>query len=211
MKITVFGVGFVGSALVRELNSRRHDVIAVSRHPGADVPSGVVAVSGSVHDRGFLQEVTAGANVLVSALPAGTGSNALDVSSAVLLSAAEAVGARLGVVGGSAVLPLVEGGPPQAGTPGFPAWLIPRAQAHQRTLDLLRSAPEHLDWFYLVPAAEFGPHQPGVRTGLYRTSSTAQVTDEDGRSTLGVEDYAIAFADEIDSPKTHRTWLAVGY
>jgi putative NADH-flavin reductase len=28
---------------------------------------------------------------------------------------------------------------------------------------------------------------------------------------LGVEDYAIAFADEIDTPSTHRAWLAVGY
>ncbi|GAA1618823.1 hypothetical protein GCM10009789_85790 [Kribbella sancticallisti] len=64
---------------------------------------------------------------------------------------------------------------------------------------------------YFVPAADFGPHHPGVRTGSYRTSTTAQVTDEEGRSVIGVEDYAIAFADELDKPSTHRGWLAVGY
>jgi putative NADH-flavin reductase len=95
--------------------------------------------------------------------------------------------------------------------PGFPTWLGPRVEAHSRVLDRLNSAPEGVDWFYLVPAADFGPHHPGMRTGSYRTSTIAQVVDDEGRSVIGVADYAIAFADEMDKPSTHRTWLAVGY
>jgi putative NADH-flavin reductase len=37
------------------------------------------------------------------------------------------------------------------------------------------------------------------------------VHDADGNSRIGVDDYAIAFADEIDAPTAHRAWLTVGY
>jgi putative NADH-flavin reductase len=211
MKIVVFGAGFVGGALVREFAARRYEVTAVSRHPGTDFPESVAVVAGNVHDPTFLREVTAGAEVIVSALPASGDDGGLDVAVAALLQSAEATGARLGVVGGSAILPVVEGGPRQADTPSFPAWLGPRVEAHSRALDRLSSAPEGVDWFYLVPAADFGPHRPGTRTGTYRRSTTAQVVDDEGNSAIGVADYAIAFADEIENPRTHRTWLAVGY
>lgn len=48
-------------------------------------------------------------------------------------------------------------------------------------LTVLKAAPEDVDWFYLVPAGEFGAHNPGSRTGQYRVSSTSQVTDGEGR------------------------------
>jgi uncharacterized protein len=211
MKVVVFGAGFVGGPLVREFAARRFGVIAVSRRAGTGFPEDVAVVAGSVHDPAFVREVTSGAEVIVSALPAIGGDGGLDAGVGALMRAAEATGSRLGVVGGSAVLPVVEGGPRQADTPGFPAWLGPRVEAHSRVLDRLSSAPEGVDWFYLVPAADFGPHRPGMRTGSYRTSATAQVIDDEGHSAIGVEDYAIAFADEIENPSTHRTWLAVGY
>jgi putative NADH-flavin reductase len=211
MKVVVFGVGFVGGALVREFAARRYGVTAVSRRPGTDFPEGVAVVAGSVHDPTFVQAVTSGAGVIVSALPAIGGDGGLDAGVWALLQSAEATGSRLGVVGGSAILPVVEGGARQADTPGFPAWLVPRVEAHSRVLDRLNSAPDGVDWFYLVPAADFGPHRPGMRTGSYRTSTTAQVVDDEGHSAIGVEDYAIAFADEIENPSIRRTWLAVGY
>ncbi|TDC15882.1 NAD-dependent epimerase/dehydratase family protein [Streptomyces sp. 8K308] len=211
MRIVVCGTGFVGSALVREFTARGHEVTAVSRRLKTSIPEGVTQSAGSVHDPAFLEEVAVGADVLVSALPAIADGGGLDTGVAALLRRAGQTGARLGVVGGSAVLPLFEGGPRQVDTPGFPAWLLPRVEVHARTLGVLDAAPEGIDWFCLVPAADFGPHRPGVRTGSYRTSATAQVTDEQGHSMLGVEDYAIAFADEIDTPRIRRAWLAVGY
>lgn len=211
MKVVVFGTGFVGSALVRELAARGHEVTAVSRHSGASGPPGTTTATGSVHDPAFVAEVTSGARAVVSALPPTSDDGGLEAGVTALLRAAGATGARLGVVGGSAVLPLVEGGPRQADTPGFPAWLVPRVEAHTRALERLSAAPGNVDWFYLVPAAEFGPHQPGIRTGSYRTSDRSQVTDDAGRSVIGVEDFAIALADELDAPRTHRAWLAVGY
>jgi putative NADH-flavin reductase len=54
-------------------------------------------------------------------------------------------------------------------------------------------------------------HVPGTRTGTYRSSTTAQLKDTDPRSRIGGEDYAIAFADEVERPTVRRDWLIVGY
>ncbi|MGR6319014.1 NAD(P)H-binding protein [Micromonospora soli] len=211
MKIVVFGTGYVGGVLVSELAGRGHEVIAVSRSGKADLPAQVAAVTGSVHDPEFLSSVTAGADAIVAALPALSPEGSLGAAVSALLQAAQESGARLGVVGGAAIIPTVLGGPRQADTPDFPARFAPVVDAHQQALDILNSAPENVDWFYLIPAGEFGAYNPGTRTGSYRTSSIAQVTNEEGRSLLGVADYAIAFADELENPRTHRTWLAIGY
>jgi putative NADH-flavin reductase len=211
MKIVVFGTGFVGRAIAAELASRGHAVTAVSRSGKADLPDQVTSVAGSVHDPVFLASVSAPADALVCALPAVSPDGGLGTAVTDLLAAAHDSGARLGVVGGASILPVVPGGPRQGDTPGFPAKFAPLTDAHQGALDILRAAPPGIDWFYLVPAGEFGGNNPGTRTGTYRTSSTALVTDAAGHSRLGVADYAIAFADELETPRTHRTWLAVGY
>jgi len=211
MKIVVFGSGFVGTAIARELADRGHAVTVVSRSGKAAPPAPIVPVTGSVHDAAFVNSVTSGADVLVSALPAVSPDGDLGASVAALVRAAQAGGARLGVVGGASILPMAPGGPRQGDTPEFPARFAPLTDAHQHALDRLSSAPDGVDWFYLVPAAEFGPHDPGARTGTYRTSSASHVTDADGHSRLGLHDFAVAFADEIEHPRTHRNWLAIGY
>jgi putative NADH-flavin reductase len=211
MKIVVFGTGYVGSAIVRELAARGHEVTAVSRSASTDLPAQVAAVTGSVHDPAFLTSVTAKADAVVCALPAVSPGGGLPAAVAGLLPAAAASESRLGVVGGASIVPRVEGGPREGDTPEFPAKFAPLTDAHQEALDILKAAPPEVDWFYLVPAGEFGGHDPGRRTGSYRTSSTAQVIGQDGHSRLGVADYAIAFADELETPRTRRAWLAIGY
>jgi hypothetical protein len=211
MEIVVFGTGFVGSAIVRELAARGHAVTAVSRSGNTDLPAQVTSVTGAVHDPVFLTSVTSKADAIVLALPAVSPDGGLGAAVTDLLPAAQASRARLGVVGGASIIPKVAGGPREGDTPEFPAKFAPLTDGHQRALDILNSAPQDVDWFYLVPAGEFGGHNPGTRTGAYRTSGTAQVMGADGHSRLGVADYAIAFADEIEAPRTHRGWLAIGY
>jgi hypothetical protein len=211
MMIVVFGTGYVGSAIACEMAARGHEVTAVSRSGNTELPAQVASVTGSVHDPAFLTTVTAKADAIVCALPAVTPDGGLPVAVADLLPAAQASGARLGVVGGASIIPRVEGGPREGDTPEFPAKFAPLTDAHQEALDILKAAPSNVDWFYLVPAGEFGGHNPGRRTGAYRTSSTSQVIGDDGHSRLGVADYAIAFADELKTPRTHRAWLAIGY
>jgi uncharacterized protein len=211
VKIVIFGTGFVGSAIVRELAQRGHEVTAVSRSASTALPDNVNSIIGDVDDDTLIDSVTADKDAIVSALPARAGESSLSEAVAILIRAADATGARLGVVGGASIIPVHEGEPPEGDTPQFPAQFAPLHHAHQAALNILAAAPENVDWFYLIPAGEFGPHNPGTRTGVYRTSSTSQVTNDAGHSLLGVEDYAIAFADELEHPLTHRAWLAIGY
>jgi putative NADH-flavin reductase len=210
MRIVVLGTGFAGSALIREFTARLHEVVAVSRTGGGTWAAGASSVTGTVHDPAFVARVTADADVVAVALPALSAEGGIAAGVEALLPAVDRR-ARLGVVGGSAVLPLTEGGPRLGDTASFPDALRPRVTAHQRALDTLEASPGEIDWFVLVPAVEFGPHVPGTRRGTYRTSHTALVSDPNGRSAIGVEDYAIAFADELETPETHRSWLTVGY
>jgi hypothetical protein len=211
MKIVVIGTGHVGSAIARELVARGEEVTAVSRSSKADLPAQATSVVGSVHDPAFLTSVTSKADAVVCALPAVSPDGGLPAAVTDLLRAARASGARLGVVGGASILPKVAGGPREGDTPEFPAKFAPLTDGHQQALDTLNAAPAGVDWFYLIPAGEFGAHNPGERTGTYRTSDVAQVMGPDGHSRIGVADYAIAFADELEAPRTHRGWLAVGY
>ncbi|MBM6402654.1 NAD(P)H-binding protein [Phycicoccus sp. CSK15P-2] len=211
MKIAIFGTGFVGSALASELAERGQEVVVVARHPAPGLPACIVTVTGSVYDPDTVAEATAGIDVIVNAVIPVDEQGGLPSSTQVLAEAAEKSGARLGVVGSSAILPVRPGGPRHADTPGFPDFLADRVDAHDRTLDWLRSTPETLDWIYLAVAGEFGRFAPGTRTGRYRTSTTAQVHDADGRSHIGVADFAIAYADEVLTPTVHRDWLTVGY
>lgn len=211
MKLVLFGTGFVGSVLAGELADRGHEVTTVARHPSPEPADRVTAVAGSVHDPAVVASASKGADAILSALSPLDEQGGLPASTEVLVDAALQVDARLGVVGSSTILPIAPGGPRFADTPGFPAFLAQRVEAHDRTLELLRSTPEPLDWFYLAAAGEFGPFAPGTRSGHYRTSTRAQVYDDSGRSYIGVADYAIAFADELENPTVHRGWLTVGY
>lgn len=166
---------------------------------------------GNAKDSTFARDVVADAEVVICALPGISEDGGVAAGVAALIPELALRNARFGVVGGCAVLPMHAGEPRLADTGRFPAALRPLVDAHQRTLDALAAAPAELDWFILIPAAEFGPHAPGTRHGAYRTSRTSLVTDLSDRSSIGIEDYAIAFADEIEQPTTHRAWLTAGY
>jgi putative NADH-flavin reductase len=198
MRIVVFGIGYVGSAIVKELTDRGHDVRAVSRSGEG---------GGSVLDAAFVASATAGGDVIVAALPADDLADAVGA----LLEAARSAGARLGVVGGASTIPVHDGELPEGETGAFPAKFGPLHDGHVDARAVLEAAPAGVDWFLFIPAGQFGSYKPGTRTGAYRTSTTSQVTDAAGRSYIGVEDYAIAFADEVDHPATHRGWITVGY
>ena len=52
---------------------------------------------------------------------------------------------------------------------------------------------------------------PGERTGTYRDGGDVVVRDEDGNSNISGPDLAVAFIDEIETPKHHRARFTVGY
>lgn len=208
-KLVIFGAtGYAGGHLCEEALARGHDVVAVARDVGAIAEQpGLTAHAGSLGDAAFVADVSAGADVLVSALPGRTLTAVLPV----LLDAARRGGARVGLVGGAGSLRVAPDGPLLMDTPQFPDRARGEAAAQAEVLSALRDAPVDLDWFYLSPAATFGAFAPGERRGTYRTGGDVLVTDADGGSTIGGADYALAFVDEIEEPLHRNVRFTVGY
>ncbi len=213
MTVIVFGAsGYSGANITAELLSRGIDTIGVARSV-EKVPAGAVVKQGDVTDAAFVADATAGADVIVSALPTrAPGDDGVDLPTALdhLVAAARSTGARLGVVGGAGSLLVAEGGPKLVDTPEFPEAVKPIALEHDRALDHLQ-AVDDVDWFYLSPGANYGSFNPGTKRGAFRIGDGVLLVAEDGTSDISGEDYATAFVDEIVTPTRHRARFSVAY
>jgi len=213
MKITVFGAaGEVGSRIVSEALSRGHEVTAVVRTSTQlnKLPQGVTAVAG---DAGIIEDVvrlTAGQDLVISAIRPPTGDEALlaSITQAILNGVAKS-NVRVLVVGGAASLRF----PGQADTTVLtePNFLtkevinIARACFAQHEIC---NADQNANWAYLSPPAML---KPGVRTGNYRSGSNELMFDKDGRSQISMEDLAVVLLDEAELPKHHRSRFTAAY
>jgi len=213
-KIVLFGAtGFVGGKILEEAVRRGHEVVAVARNAGAIAERDNVSVrAGSLHDDAFLTEVVRGADVVVSAIPGREldGKRLIDAVPS-LANVAKETGARIGVVGGAGTLHVAEGGPRLMDISDFQGSVKDEAVNHAEVLAMFRELPEDVDWFYISPGTSFGVRVPGTRTGTYRVGDDVVITDENGHSAIGGDDYALAFVDEIEKPVHHRRRFTVAY
>ncbi|MEV0069828.1 NAD(P)H-binding protein [Amycolatopsis sp. NPDC050768] len=212
-KLVVFGAtGYAGGRITDEALRRGHAVVGVARK-AEGLPAEVEARTGSMHDAGFVADVTKGADVIVIATPGRVNDEGQKLLDALptLADAARAAGARLSFVGGAASLLVAEGGPRLLDTPDFPDAYKPEASSHAEVLAALRELPGDVEWFYVSPAAEFGAWNAGERTGSFRVGGDVLLSDEEGRSQIGGDDFAIAFVDEIDEARHSRARFTVAY
>lgn len=214
--VVVFGgTGYAGSRIVAEAVRRGHRVTVVARTRPAEVPTGAVFVSGSLFDADLRDPLIADADVVAISVRSRhpDGAELADAVPAVLAQAARH-GTRIGVVGGAGSLSTEPGGPSRLEQMEIPDPTEPRAAeslAHAGVLQVLRGDGSGADWFYLSPPLQFGAHVPGVTTGSYRVGGDVVLTDAQGRSQISGEDYALAFVDEIDSPRHHRARFTVAH
>jgi putative NADH-flavin reductase len=214
--VIVFGAsGYAGGYIVDELLDRGHLVVGVARDV-SQLPSrpNLTVRAGSVHDKSFVEDVVARANVdtIVVSVPAVVpdGPALAEVVWSMLL-VAEKAGARLGIVGGCGSLYSIEDGPLVHELPEWPAEGLEPALAHARALSLLRNSDTSADWFYLSPPMTFDPRNPGIRRGTYRLGVDLLIRDAEGNSYISGADFAMAFADEIETRKHHNSRFTVGY
>jgi uncharacterized protein len=203
MKIALIGAsGHVGSRLLTELLGRGHSVTGIARDTTklASRP-GLVLKAGDATQPAQLAPLLADHDVVISAMRFQSSD-----PNALIAAVKQAGVPRLMVVGGAASLEVAPG---QAlfDAPGFPEAYKAEAAAGRRALDTLR-AEKDLDWTFLSPSAEFAP---GERTGTFRLGSNQLLSDANGKSWISMEDYAIAFADELETPKHSRQRFTVGY
>jgi putative NADH-flavin reductase len=221
MKIVLYGAtGKAGSRILTELLGRGHQVVAVIRNlkkdPDKLAPNdGLTVIEGDLSSVEGIVEAIGGAQAVVSAYgaPAEKPEQIIDVTKREIAAVQQVSqqasspehAPRLIVVGGAASLEVAPG-MMLINTKDFPAPWKPIAQAHVKALELLRVSS--IDWTYLSPSALL---EPGQRTGKFRLGQDELLTAADGKSSISMEDYAIALVDELERPQHRRQRFTVGY
>ncbi|MDR6991419.1 NAD(P)-dependent oxidoreductase [Luteimonas sp. 3794] len=203
-RIALLGItGRAGSRIASELLARGHRVTGIARNT-ADIPAqaGLTLLSADAARAEAIAPLLEGHDAVVSAMRFDGGPTA-----DVLLDAVRQAGVRrLLVVGGAGSLEVAPG-VALIDTPDFPEAYRPEAGAGRAFLDTLRGVDD-VDWTFVSPGAVF---EPGTRTGTFRIGGDALLADADGNSAVSMEDYAIAFADEIEHPAHVRERFSVAY
>ncbi len=213
MKIAIFGAaGRIGSRIVNEALNRGHQVTAAVRHPenytverphlrvartdmfnSQDVESAVFNHDAVVSAFNYKQGVNPPSTIVEVAVPLLNGLKQAGVK-------------RLLIVGGAGSLEIGPG-KQLVDTPDFPEAYKPSALAQRDALKIYQKEKD-IEWTYLSPAAEIAP---GERTGRFRTGKDQLITDQNGKSFISMEDYAVAVIDELENPMHIRERFTVGY
>lgn len=207
MKVILYGAsGRSGSRILKELQSRGHDVTAVVRHP-EKLPTGTKSISDDLGRADRIAEIIAGSDVVVSAYmpPPDDTDQLIPVTTRLIEAVRKANQPRLIVVGGAASLEVAPGVTLLA-SGHLPAEWIAIAKSHASALALLKKSD--VNWTYFSPAAFF---EPGQRTGKFRLGKDQLISDANGQSRISMEDYAIALVDEIEKPAHERARFTIGY
>lgn len=203
MKIALIGAsGNAGSRILAELSSRGLNVTAIARHPEKIAKlKGVTAVEGDVYDKAQIVALAKGYDILISSVHFSASDPDF------LISAAHEAGVKRYIVVGGAGSLLTPDGKKLIESPHFPEIYKVEAAAGAVFLDKLR-AQSAVPWTYISPPAIF---IPGERTGKFRLGLDNLIADAAGTSTVSMEDYAIALADEIQKPAHLNQRFTVGY
>lgn len=206
LTITVYGgTGNIGQRIVQEALNRGHQVTVVARDPSTLTiqHTGLAVAKGDVTDTAQVTKQIAQQDVIISAIGLGRdnsqGDGFLKRAAESLVTAIRAQGSkapRLIVVGGANTL--------QTGSPQSPR---PAGTQQQLALDYLRTIKD-VSWSYFAPASEI---RPGARTGKFRLGSDQPVKDTTSRSSISMEDYAVAMVDEAEKPAHVRQQFTIGY
>jgi uncharacterized protein len=204
MRLVIFGAsGLLGTRLVSEALSRGHQLTAVARDVARiDDRGGQVATAAAdVTDPGSVAAVAGGHDAALSAVTQHDRPEMLVDAARGLLAGLSTAGVRRLVVAGGAGSLLVASGQRLMDTEGFHEEWKPEAIATAAALDVFRQADTDVEWSYVSPGALLAP---GERTGHYRLGGDELLVDEQGKSAISMEDFAIAMLDEAEDAKHPR-------
>jgi putative NADH-flavin reductase len=204
MKLIIFGAsGLLGTRLINEALLRGHDISAVARDvaplQGRNRP--IRIASADATDPDSVAAVAAGHDAVLSAVTQHARPQMLaDAARGLLEGLGRARVGRLVVAGGAGSL-LVASGQRLVDTPDFHDEWKPEALAAAEALAVFQAYEGPVDWSYVSPGALL---EPGERTGRYRLGGDELLVDEQGRSRITMEDFAIAMLDEAENPRHVR-------
>lgn len=206
--------GFVGSAILKEALERGIAVKAVVRNPSKVTIThpNLQVVAADVSSPDEVAKVVRGADAVISAYnPGWTNPDMYNLTLAVYPSIVEGVKKagveRLQIVGGAATL-FVSPGVRVIDSGMIPEEIMPGVKGLADFYLNILMKEKDLDWTFFSPAGEF---VSGKRTGVFRLGKDDLIVDEQGNSTISVEDYAVAMIDELEKPQYHQERFTIGY
>jgi putative NADH-flavin reductase len=211
LKIALFGAtGMIGSRIAVEAARRGHQVTALARNPER-VPTDVAnlkAAQADLLDPASVAAAVRGHDVVASAYaPPREDAGIVVTATRTLVEGVRAAGLkRLVVVGGAGSLEVAPG-TQLVDSEGFPDAYKAVALAHRDAFTFYRTLSD-LDWTVFAPAAVIAP---GERTGVFRTGADTLLADVSGNSHISVEDYAVAFVDELEQGRFIREIATAAY
>lgn len=214
MRIALVGAtGFIGSKILAEAVSRGHTVTAICRNPEkVAAQENVRTRAVDVNDAEALADAVASHDIVVHAcappreMEMEAKIAAQTAITANIIAAMKARGIpRILAVGGAGTL-LIDG-VRSMDRPEFPKQFEGGAKATAVVKELLEE--EHdFDWTVLCPSTMI---VPGERTGKFRLDFDDLIVMADGTSKISVEDYALAFVNELEHPMYTGHRFTVGY
>jgi putative NADH-flavin reductase len=213
MKIALIGgSGTVGQRIMREALSRGHQVTVIVRNPSqiTERHEKLSFVKGDILNAESIAEAAKGHEVVISAYgpPEGKKAQLVEATHCLLVGLKQAAGVkRLIMVGGAGTLKVAPG-VKLLDTVFLPKTLRKSEIAHQEAKHLIKNSDVELDWTILSPALNTNP---GARTGKYRIGKDKLIVDDQGKSEISTEDYAVALLDEVENHRFSRKRFTVGY
>ncbi|AHG72389.1 3-beta hydroxysteroid dehydrogenase/isomerase [Mannheimia sp. USDA-ARS-USMARC-1261] len=207
-KIAVIGAtGYVGSAVVKELAERGHQVVAFARNvENVAKADNVQAVAFDVENANFAEQLK-GVDAVISAFNPGWTNPNIGVdftrgAKAIVEAAKSAEVPYLLVVGGAGSL-YVAPNLQVIDTPDFPKEIYDGANAARNLLNDLRDRRD-LNWAFISPPACLGADGDfsEERLGSYRLGGEELLMNGDIPAGISVADLAIAIADDVEQ-KAH--------
>ncbi len=215
MKVAIIGAtGFLGTSLVKEFESRGHQVTAISRNADGTTAGNVTYTKADVFDTDALAEVLKGHDAVVSAYNSGWANpniyqDFIAGSQAIVAAVKKAGVNRYITIGGAGSL-YIAPGLQLIDTPEFPEEYKPGAGAAREFLEIIKKEKD-IDWVFFSPAIEMHQGITTGRTGNYRLGLDNPVFDENNRSYMSGEDVAVVLADEVENPKHHQQRFTAAY
>ena len=207
--------GRAGRCILDELVSRGHQVTAVARNPDK-LPETVKRVRDDLSSVDRIAEIIAGSGAVVSAygpprddarftLTTDYTDQIVEVTERLIAAVREADVPRLIVVGGAGSLEFSPG-VTVLKSGHWPQPFVPIATSHMKAFAALRASD--INWTYFSPPIQI---EPGARTGKFRLGGDSLIRDEQGKSRISFEDYAVALVDELEKPAHERARFTIGY
>ena len=214
-KIILIGAsGYVGSAIMKEALNRGMQVTAIVRHPEKITikDANLTVKKGDVTDIDKIARLSKGADIIVSDYNPGWNNpdiyeETLSVYPKILEAVKKSGVPRFLMVGGAGTL-FVEPGLRLIDSGMIPETILPGVKSLGEFYLNTLSKEKEVDWVFFSPAANLFP---GKRTGKFRLGKDNMIVDDQGESSVSVEDYAVAMIDEVEYPTHHYERFTIGY